>query len=182
MSYGNQDGATPPDSPATSELGAPTVTTAEPPAASTVTVTAAAPVQSPEATRSRPIVLLGGATAVLVVFGLMMTGLFVFKSNQQTETSAKLATAQSSVVARDAKVTALQQQLAGVQSQLTAAQQRLTGAAQTAAATKTNRQIIAQCLKLVSQALTTARMGSASQLDAALKRLKAPCAKADKVA
>lgn len=180
MSYGNQDGATPPDSPATAELGAPTVTTAEPPAASTVTQPA--PVRSPEAARSRPIVLLGGATAVLVVFGLMMTGLFIFKSNQQTETTAKLATAQSVVAGRDAKIAALQQQLTGVQSQLAAAQQRLTGAAQTAAATKANQQIVTQCLKLVNQALTTARTGSASQLDAALKRLKAPCAKANKVA
>jgi hypothetical protein len=181
VSYGNQDGASPPDA----DQQAGTTTVAEAPSESPVSPApqrSRVPAPAPIGGRSRPIVLLGGATAVLVVLGLVMTGLFVFKSNQQNETSAKLATAQSQLAARDAKVVAARNQLTALQAQLTDAQQRLSGAQQSAASTRTNRQVVRQCLGLVAQALKTARSESASQLDAALKRLKAPCAKANRVA
>lgn len=146
------------------------------------TVIPAVPAPAAIGGRSRPLVLLGGAAAVLVVFGLVMTGLFVFKSNQLTESDAKLATAQSALAARNAKATDAEKQLSALQSKLTDAQNKLSGAQRTAASDKANRATVKQCLSLVEAALTTARTGSSNQLDQALKRLKAPCAKANKVA
>lgn len=182
MSYSNQDGAIPPDSLATAEPGSPALATSEPPPPPTVRVTPPEPAGALDTGRSRPIVLLGGATAVLLVFGLMMTGLFIFKSNQLAEMNSKVTTAESASTAKDAKVTALQKQLTDLQTRLAHTQQQLTGATQSVATTKANRQAISQCLKLVNQALTTARTGSSNELDAALKKLKAPCARADKLA
>jgi hypothetical protein len=203
VSYGNQDGSSPPDALAASDphssepqssdpqssdprSGTTAVVVDEipaaPPAAAAAPVRTQVPARAPSGGQSRPIVLLGGATAVLLVLGLMMTGLFVFKSNQQAETRDQLATAQAALATRDQKATDAEKQLADVKSQLADAQQQLADAQKSATATKANQKVVGQCLTLVTQALTTARTGTANQLDAALKKLKTPCAKADKVA
>jgi predicted cobalt transporter CbtA len=195
VSYGNQDGSSPPDPLAASDpQPGTTAVTDEKPAAVTDEKPAAAPAapvapagmrvpaSGPAGGQSRPIVLLGGATAVLLVLGLVMTGLFVFKSNQQTETRDQLATAQAALAARDEKSAAASKKLADVKSQLADAQQQLADAQKAASTTKANQVVIGQCLTLVTKALTTARSGTSNQLDAALKKLKTPCARADKLA
>lgn len=131
--------------------------------------------------RSPLLVLLAAATAVLLVLGLTMTGLFIFKNNEQNDTKTKLTTAEQTVAERDKKIAALEKDNTDTKARLTTSEQQLKDAQSTLGTTNADKQVISQCLKLVIQALDAINKKDQKRLDTLSKQLDAPCDKAERL-
>ena len=130
-----------------------------------------------------PIVpILAGATALLLVLGLVMTGLFIWKTGQQGDTQTKLTASQQKynkdVTDRDQKIDELQGKYDNAQKDLSATKQQLEGTKSQLNATSDEKAVIAQCLKLVFEYIQAVANQNRSQANTLLSALDAPCRRA----
>ncbi|MFB6397356.1 hypothetical protein [Polymorphospora lycopeni] len=141
-----------------------------------------APAAAPK--KSQTVLILGIVAGLLFVLGGVMTGLYVAKSNELSETRGTL-TAQ--VKERDTTITTKNTELEKLKTDLSAATKRADTAEQNLTGTQNDRdeqvrqkQIISKCLELLSTALTAAAAGNQSAYDAAVKDLDKTCDEANK--
>ncbi|GAA3397785.1 hypothetical protein [Cryptosporangium minutisporangium] len=136
--------------------------------------------QSPAAPKkNRLVVILGAATALLLVLALTMTGLFIAKNGEQNDTQAKLTAAENTIDARDSKITTLEKDLTDTKTKLTNTEQQLNGTKDSLGTANADKQVISQCLKLVIEALDAIGKGDQAKTDQLIKQLDAPCTKAE---
>ncbi|MFG1925744.1 hypothetical protein [Cryptosporangium sp. NPDC048952] len=135
----------------------------------------------PPGGRNRWVVILAAATAVLLVVGLTMTGLFIAKNGEQNDTQAKLTAAEGTLKERDAKVATLEKDLTDTKTKLTNTEQQLSGTKDSLGTANADKQTIAQCLKLVIQALDAIGKKDKAKTDSLIAQLDAPCTKAEKL-
>jgi hypothetical protein len=134
---------------------------------------------TPPARKNRLAIVLGAATAVLLVLGLTMTGLFVAKNGEQNDTQTKLTAAEDTIEARDGKIAGLEKDLTDTKTKLTNTEQQLSGTQDSLGRTNADKQVISQCLKLVIQALDAIGDKDKARTDSLIKQLDAPCTKAE---
>lgn len=135
----------------------------------------------PPGGKNRLVVILGAATALLLVVGLTMTGLFVAKNGEQNDTQAKLTAAENTIKERDSKVSTLEKDLTDTKTKLTNTEQQLSGTQDSLGTANSDKQVIAQCLKLVIEALDAIGKGDQAKTDQLIAQLDAPCTKAEKL-
>ncbi|GAA0243875.1 hypothetical protein [Cryptosporangium japonicum] len=135
----------------------------------------------PPGGRNRLVAILGAATAVLLVVGLTMSGLYIAKNGEQNDTQAKLTAAEKTIEERDSKVSTLEKDLTDTKTKLTNTEQQLDGTKDSLGTANSDKQIIAKCLKLVIQALDAIGKGDKAKTDSLIAQLDAPCTKAEKL-
>ena len=135
----------------------------------------------PPAGKNRTVVILGAATALLLVVGLTMSGLFIAKNGEQNDTQAKLTAAENTIKERDSKVSTLEKDLTDTKTKLTNTEQQLSGTKDSLGTANSDKQVIAQCLKLVIEALDAIGKGDKAKTDQLIAQLDAPCTKAEKL-
>ncbi|SHN42162.1 hypothetical protein [Cryptosporangium aurantiacum] len=129
--------------------------------------------------KNRLVIVLGAATAVLLVLGLTMSGLFIAKNGEQNDTQARLTAAEDTIAARDSKISTLEKDLTDTKTKLTNTEQQLDGTKDSLGTANADKQVIAQCLKLVIEALDAIGKGDQAKTDQLIKQLDAPCTKAE---
>jgi hypothetical protein len=141
---------------------------------------AAAP---PPAKRGAALPLLAGATALLLVLAIVMTGLFIWKNGEQSDTATKLAASEQKydrdVAAKNARISSLQSDLEAAKTELESTKQQLEGTKNRLGTANADKQVISQCLTLVLRFIDAVSKRDTATANSLLAQLREPCNKAN---
>ncbi len=130
---------------------------------------------APAAKRSIAVPILASLLALAVIAAGVFVGLYVNTSGKLDKSEKLAAQQQSTISSTNAELEKTKKDLASKTDELTQAQQDLRGSKNDSAQAKKERDVIAKCLTLLTQALTAANAGDKATTQAKIDEMKAPC-------
>jgi uncharacterized protein HemX len=125
-------------------------------------------------------VILAVLTVVLFLAASVLTGLYVTKSGAFNKKVADLKARDTKISTQDAQIQDLQRQVQAARDQLDSANQRQTGTQNQLDEVTKEKQVIANCLTLLSEAIIAANSGDNATAKSKADAAQAPCNEADK--
>lgn len=137
---------------------------------------AAAPTPGPPpAKRGMAVPILASLLALAVIAAGVFVGLYVDKSSKLSKSEKLAADRQTTLTSTNAELDKTKKDLASKSDELTQAQQDLRGSKNDSDQAKKERDVIAKCLTLLTQALTAADAGDKATMNAKINEMKQPC-------
>jgi hypothetical protein len=142
---------------------------------------AAGPGPAPAAKRGMAVPILASLLALAVIAAGVFVGLYVDKSGKLSKSEKLAADRQTTLTSTNADLDKTKKDLASKTDELTQAQQDLRGSKNDSDQAKKERDVIAKCLTLLTQALAAADAGDKATTQAKVNEMKTPCAQADAI-
>jgi hypothetical protein len=139
------------------------------------------PVQQPEKKRGVAVPILASLLALAVIAAGVFVGLYVDKSGKLDKSQRLASDRQTTINTTNAELDKTKKDLQTKTDELTKAQQDLRGSENNNAQTKAERDIIALCLKLLTEALTASANGDRTTMNKKIEEMRDPCNKADAI-
>jgi hypothetical protein len=129
----------------------------------------------PAAKRGMAVPILASLLALAVIAAGVFVGLYVDKSSKLSKSEKLAADRQTTLTSTNAELDKTKKDLASKSDELTQAQQDLRGSKNDSDQAKKERDVIAKCLTLLTQALTAADAGDKATMNARIADMKQPC-------
>jgi len=129
----------------------------------------------PAAKRGVAVPILASLLALAVIAAGVFVGLYVDKSGKLSKSEKLAADRQTTLSSTNSELDKTKKDLASKTDELTQAQQDLRGSKNDSDQAKKERDVIAKCLTLLTQALTAANAGDKATTTAKINEMKAPC-------
>jgi hypothetical protein len=136
------------------------------------------PPPAPAAKRGLAVPILASLLALAVIAAGVFVGLYVDKSGKLTKSEKLAADRQTTLTSTNSELDKTKKDLASKADELTQAQQDLRGTKNDSDQAKKERDVIAKCLTLLTQALQAANKGDKTTADAKIKEMDQPCQQA----
>lgn len=129
----------------------------------------------PPAKRGMAVPILASLLALAVIAAGVFVGLYVDKSSKLSKSEKLAADRQTTLTSTNSELDKTKKDLASKTDELTQAQQDLRGTKNDSDQAKKERDVIAKCLTLLTQALTAADAGDKATMNARIADMKQPC-------
>jgi hypothetical protein len=136
------------------------------------------PPVNPPRKRGVAVPILASLLALSVIAAVVFIGLYVSESGKLDKSQKLAADRQTSLTATNADLDKTKKDLQAKTDELTQAQQDLRGSKNDSEQAKKERDVIAKCLTLLTQALSASNAGDKATVDAKVKEMDQPCAQA----
>jgi hypothetical protein len=133
------------------------------------------PPPAPAAKRGVAVPILASLLALAVIAAGVFIGLYVDKSGKLTKSQKLAADRQTTLTSTNAELDKTKKDLASKTDELTQAQQDLRGSKNDSDQAKKERDTIAKCLTLLTQALAAADSGDKATTQSKINEMKVPC-------
>jgi hypothetical protein len=132
-------------------------------------------VPPPAAKRGMAVPILASLLALAVIAAGVFVGLYVDKSSKLSKSEKLAADRQTTLTSTSSELDKTKKDLASKTDELTQAQQDLRGSKNDSDQAKKERDVIAKCLTLLTQALTAANAGDKATMNSKITEMKQPC-------
>jgi hypothetical protein len=129
----------------------------------------------PAAKRGMAVPILASLLALAVIAAGVFVGLYVDKSSKLSKSEKLAADRQTTLTSTNAELDKTKKDLASKTDELTQAQQDLRGSKNDSDQAKKERDVIAKCLTLLTQALAAADSGDKNTMNSKISEMKQPC-------
>jgi hypothetical protein len=129
----------------------------------------------PAAKRGVAVPILASLLALAVIAAGVFVGLYVDKSSKLSKSEKLAADRQTTLTSTNAELDKTKKDLASKTDELTQAQQDLRGSKNDSDQAKKERDVIAKCLTLLTQALAAADSGDKATMNSKITEMKQPC-------
>jgi hypothetical protein len=135
----------------------------------------------PAKKRSVAVPILASLLALFVIGTGVFVGLYVDKSGKLDRSQRTVSQQRDTIATRDTDLDKTKKDLQAKTDELTRTEQDLRGTKSGAEETKRERDVIAKCLTLLTQALDAANKGDQATVRAKITEMDQPCAEAERI-
>ena len=135
---------------------------------------------APKPKRGAIVPILAALTVLFFLATAVLTGLYITKNGAFDKKVADLKARDTTISSQDGQIKDLQTKLQAAKDQLDAAGQKQSGTQSQLDETIKEKQVIGNCLTLLTEALTAAANGDRATMDAKFKQADQPCTEAGK--